>query len=409
MASKTAVTNDAQNRAKITLTVTPTTTGADWTVAVADNNTSYGGYAASAGSWSLTINGRSIFNIPGKSYDFGSGVIANPYFPTSRGPTAIALDPGTYSASATFSGDGSTVGTATATVSFTVTSSTPTTYAVTINPNNGSSTYNLGNYASGASVTAPAAPTRTGYSFDYWVRSDTSEIVYPGNSFTMPASATTLAASWTSSGGGTTYYSYSYNSNGGSITPNGSGSIQSGTVISLGDPGIKSGFSFGGWYTNSGLTVSAGGIGSSFAINSNVIFYAKWNSSSSGIPAWPSPLPTLAQFIAGQPYTDAITASNMGSGTYSIYSGSLPGGISINSATGALSGTVSTASDYSFTVSATNGSGTITQNYSGTISGILRVRQNEAWVKSIAKKREGEIWKPGTVRVWSNGTWLYGS
>jgi hypothetical protein len=96
-------------------------------------------------------------------------------------------------------------------------------------------------------------------------------------------------------------------------------------------------------------------------------------------------------------------------GVYSISAGSLPGGISINSSTGELTGTVTTGADYSFTVLATNNSGTASQAYSGSITGILRVRQAEGWVKAVAKKREGEIWKPGTVRVWSNGTWLYGS
>lgn len=412
MASKTGYTNDAQNRAKIILIVNPTSTGANWSVEVADNSSNYGGYAASAGSWSATIAGSSIFSESGKSYDFGSGVISNPYFPRTK-TGSVTLSPGTYSASATFSGDGSTVGTANASLTFTITA---TTYAVTIAPDNGSSSYQLGSYASGASVAAPAAPTKSGYTFNYWVRSDTGGTVSAGGSFTMPAAALTLTANWSAvtpppPGGGTTYYSYSYNSNGGSSTPSGSGSIASGTAITLGSPGTKTGYSFAGWYTDSGLTSYAGGIGASYAITSNLVFYAKWTTSTSTLPSWPVPLPTLSQFIAGQPYTDSITAANMSAynGVYSISAGSLPGGVSINSATGELSGTVSTATDYSFTVTATNDSGSITQNYSGNITGIMRVRQSEGWVKAIAKKREGQIWKPGTVRVWSNGTWLYGS
>ena len=402
-----AVTSDAQQRAKVTITVDPTSTGVNWAVSVQDNNLSYGGYAASAGSLVVKIDGSNVFSVSGKSYDFGSGVITSPYFPDIFSGSKT-LSAGSHTITATFSGDGTTVGTATASASFTVTAPPPTTYAVTVDPNNGSSTYSLGSFASGASVSVPAAPTKSGYSFDYWVRSDGGNIAASG-SFTMPAQTVTITAHWTlSGGGGPTYYSYSYNSNGGSSTPSGSGSILAGTAISLGDPGTKSGFSFAGWYIDSGLTSLAGGIGSSYAINSNITFYAKWNSSTSGVPSFPSPIPALSQFIAGQSYSDAITASNMSGGTYSISSGSLPGGISINSATGALSGTVTSASDYSFTVSARNDSGTATQNYSGTIRGIMRIRQNEAWVKAVAKKREGEIWKTGTVRVWANGTWLYG-
>jgi hypothetical protein len=395
-------TNDAQGRAKLTLTITPTSTGANWSASVSDGNANYGGYAQSAGSWNVKVNGVTVASASGQSYDFGSGVISNPYFPRSAS-NSVVLSPGSYTATATFSGDGTTVGTANVSVPFTV---VPSSYTISFNSNGGSSNPSPLSGSATSPITLPSPGVKSGYDFYGWEYPGGSYAGSTGSTF-YPSDTLTLIAAWTPTGGGTTY-SYSYNSNGGSLTPSGAGSIPSGTVINLGDPGTKSGFSFGGWYTNSGLTTYAGGIGSSYAINSNIVFYAKWNSSSSGLPTWPSPLPTLSQFIAGQPYSDAITASNMGGGTYSISAGSLPGGIVINSATGALSGTVSTASDYSFTVSAQNGSGIITQAYSGTIRGIMRVYQNSAWVKVVAKKREGEIWKPGTVRVWANGTWLYG-
>lgn len=407
MASQTAYTNDAQGRAKLTLTVTPTTTGASWAAAVSDGNSSYGGWAQSAGSWNVKINGVTVASASGKSYDFGSGVVSSPYFPISDNGSRT-LSPGTYTASATFSGDGTTVGTASVSFSFTVadTSPPPTTYTVYFNSNGGSNNpTSISNLSNGASPGLfPSPGTIAGYTFAGWNGAYSVGSSIP----VINGSDVTYTAQWTLTGGGSTYYSYGYNSNGGSSTPSGSGSILAGTAISLGDPGTKSGYTFGGWYTDSGLTSYAGGIGSSYAINSSITFYAKWNSATASTPSFPSPAPDLNQFIAGQPYSETITASNMVGGTYSISSGSLPGGISINSATGELSGAVTSASDYSFTVLARNDSGTATQNYSGTIRGIMRIRQNEAWVKAVAKKRDGEIWKPGTVRVWANGTWLYG-
>lgn len=310
--------------------------------------------------------------------------------------------------SATYIPENTSVGT-TITVTPSSTPPPPTSYTVTFDSQGGSA----GTFTrSGTSISLPSPGSRTNYSFDGWwtASSSGSQVSDP---YTPSNNTTILYAHWTyvDPGGSTTYYSYGYESNGGSSTPSGSGSIASGTAITLGSPGTKTGFTFAGWYIDSGLTSYAGGVGGSYAITANRTFYAKWSTSTSVIPSWPSPLPTLAQFIAGQAYTDTITASNMSAynGVYSISAGSLPGGISINSATGELSGTVSTASDYSFTVTARNDNGTATQNYSGTIRGIMRIRQNEAWVKAIAKKREGQIWKPGTVRVWSNGTWLYGS
>jgi uncharacterized repeat protein (TIGR02543 family) len=401
-------TNDAQGRARLILTATPSSTGVTWEVTVEDANTSYGGYSGSQGSWTVKVNGKTVLTASSKSYDFGSNVITNPYFP--RGPISgfESLAPGPYTATATFSGDGTTVGTANVSVSFTVVGSN----TVSFNSDGGSVSPSP---LSGASITLPSPGTKPNYSFSGWYTPSGSYVGTSGTSYTTTGTFT-LTAYWSyvpppPPSGGPTYYSYSYESNGGSSTPSGSGSIASGTAITLGSPGTKTGFTFAGWYLDSGLTSYAGNIGSSYAITADRVFYAKWSTSTSILPAWPNPVLALAPFIAGQPYSDTITVANMSAynGVYSISSGSLPGGISINSATGALTGTVTTGTDYSFTVLATNSSGTASQAYSGTITGILRIRQGEGWVKTVAKKREGEIWKPGTVRVWSNGTWLYGS
>lgn len=59
-----------------------------------------------------------------------------------------------------------------------------------------------------------------------------------------------------------------------------------------------------------------------------------------------------------QSYSDGVSATN--SPTYSIISGSLPPGISLNSSTGAITGTATTLGTYNFTVQASNGGGSIT-------------------------------------------------
>lgn len=60
----------------------------------------------------------------------------------------------------------------------------------------------------------------------------------------------------------------------------------------------------------------------------------------------------------GVAYSDGVEATDAES--YSISAGSLPDGISLNTATGAITGTPTTAGSYSFTVSATNVSGSAT-------------------------------------------------
>lgn len=77
----------------------------------------------------------------------------------------------------------------------------------------------------------------------------------------------------------------------------------------------------------------------------------------------------LANFTAGNSYSDSVTASNMNyGGLYSIASGSLPSGISLNTSTGAVTGTPTSAGQsYSFTIYATNSYGTASASFSGTV------------------------------------------
>lgn len=400
MPTQTDYTSDAQGRAKLTLTVNATTTGANWSASVSDGSTNYGGWANSAGSWNVTVGGQTVASASGRSYDFGSGVVSSPYFPRSASGS-VTLSPGTYTASATFSGDGTTVGTASVSFSFTV--AAPTTYAVTVDPNNGSLTYTLGSYASGVPVTAPSAPTRSGYTFDYWVIS-TGGTVSANGSFTMPAQAVTLTASWTASGGGPTTYSYSYNSDGGSNTPSG-GTVNAGDSINLGSPGTRSGYTFTGWYSSAtGVTYGAG---ASYTVNASTTFTAQWTLDGGGAtypPAWTDN--TIAAFIAGKTYSDTVTASNMNySGVYSVSSGSLPSGISLNTSTGALTGTVTSAIDYSFTITATNSYGSVQQAFTGSIAGGIRVYSDGQWVKKVVNVYDNGEWKPATVNMFSNNSW----
>jgi hypothetical protein len=61
-------------------------------------------------------------------------------------------------------------------------------------------------------------------------------------------------------------------------------------------------------------------------------------------------------------YSDGVSATN--SPTYSVVSGSLPPGISLNSSTGAITGTATSVGTYNFTVRATNESGFVSASLS---------------------------------------------
>ena len=71
-------------------------------------------------------------------------------------------------------------------------------------------------------------------------------------------------------------------------------------------------------------------------------------------PAFTSAAPT-ATAVVGTPYTSTVTASGTPSATYTVTSGALPTGLTLNPTTGAITGTPTTPGSYVFTVTASNG------------------------------------------------------
>lgn len=121
-------------------------------------------------------------------------------------------------------------------------------------------------------------------------------------------------------------------------------------------------------------------------------------------PSWSDN--SLGPFVAGQGYSDGVTATNMNySGSYSVSSGSLPSGLSLNTSTGAITGTVTSAADYSFTITATNSYASISQAFSGTIAGGIRIWNGTAWLKRPVQVWNGTAWVVKTLKVWSGSSW----
>ena len=77
------------------------------------------------------------------------------------------------------------------------------------------------------------------------------------------------------------------------------------------------------------------------------------------VPTWVTPSGLLPIFTVNSPYSTTIEATDPEGGqiTYSLYSGSLPAGISLNSNTGVLSGTPSVDEARSFVIRATDTGG----------------------------------------------------
>ena len=136
-------------------------------------------------------------------------------------------------------------------------------YTITYNSNGGSAVSNtVALYLS--SITAPAAPTKTGHSFDGWY-SDVA-LLTPYVFSTMPANDFTLYAKWTLNA-----YTITFEENGGSAVAD----ITQNYLTTVTQPAIptKEGFDFVSWYTNIELT-------SIYTFTTmpaeNITLYARW-------------------------------------------------------------------------------------------------------------------------------------
>lgn len=224
----------------------------------------------SANALTITYNSNGGTAVADGTVNTGANISAAPSAPTKTG----------YTLSGWSATDGGSV------ISFPYThgqTSNFTLYAIwsanalTVTYNsNGGSVVTSGSTTSGASIgSAPTAPTRSGYSFAGW--SDTNG----GSAITFPyahgqTANFTLYAIWT----GSTYtVTYVYNSaTSGNSTV--SDSFTSGlTAITLPTP-ARTGYTFLGWYSESGFTNLIGNGGASYSPSGATLtlsLYAKWN------------------------------------------------------------------------------------------------------------------------------------
>ena len=79
---------------------------------------------------------------------------------------------------------------------------------------------------------------------------------------------------------------------------------------------------------------------------------------------------TLGSVVAGTAFSLTLSASGSAPVTYALQSGSLPTGLSLNSSSGAISGTPSAVGSYTFTIRATNAAGFDDQAFTGSVTGV---------------------------------------
>jgi hypothetical protein len=72
--------------------------------------------------------------------------------------------------------------------------------------------------------------------------------------------------------------------------------------------------------------------------------------------------------VQGAAFSHTVTVSGSQPITFSVSSGSLPTGLSLNSTTGVISGTPTTAGSFTFTIQATNSAGSDSASYAVTVA-----------------------------------------
>jgi hypothetical protein len=107
----------------------------------------------------------------------------------------------------------------------------------------------------------------------------------------------------------------------------------------------------------------------------------------------------------GTAYSDGVNATNAAS--YSVFSGALPGGLTLNTSTGAVTGTPTEPGVFNFVLRATGSfEGTIdTATQTITVLGGGKVWNGTAFVSGTTRVWNGTAFVSSTTKVWNGSSW----
>jgi hypothetical protein len=104
-------------------------------------------------------------------------------------------------------------------------------------------------------------------------------------------------------------------------------------------------------------------------------------------------------------FSGSIEASDATS--YSVFSGDLPTGVTLNTSTGEVSGTPTTPGEFSFVLRATNISGSVdTTTLTISVPTISRVWDGTSFVPTVTTVWDGTSFVPATTKVWNGSSWV---
>jgi uncharacterized repeat protein (TIGR02543 family) len=275
----------------------------------------------------------------------------------------------------------------------------PNTLTVTYNSNSGSSVTS-GSVLTGGSLSAPMAPTRTGYDFAGWSATDGGTILtFP---YSPPNTGNfTLYARWTAK-----TLAVAYDTQGGGSVTSGSTSTGGGISVSPGSP-TRTGYSFNGWFAG-----ATGGSALTFPYahgqTADFTLYAQWSAVTYTI-TYAKNGATGDLATASESYTTGGTAITLpGRGTL-VKAGHTFAGWSVGGNTPVLSGGFTTTSNvtlsavwtlipYTITYNANSGDSTPTQ-------ASLTIGQTFTLANAITRAPSGPV--SYQFAGWDNGTTIF--
>ncbi len=144
------------------------------------------------------------------------------------------------------------------------------TYTVSFSSDGGTAVSSTTGVRYGATISAPVAPTKTGYTFAGWYKESGLTNVWTFASDTV-TTATTLYAKWTAN-----TYTVTFNAQTGTAASPASKSVTYASTYGALATTTRIGYTFSGWYTGVGGTGTNITSSSAVAITTDQTLYAKW-------------------------------------------------------------------------------------------------------------------------------------
>lgn len=126
--------------------------------------------------------------------------------------------------------------------------------------------------------------------------------------------------------------------------------------------------------------------------------------------AWSDQILSSSVATQDESYADGVFVQSGPTVTYSIFSGSLPPGLTLNSSTGAIDGTPTTPGTYNFIIRATNASNEVLNTGTLTITvesagGYVQVKTASGWQNAVVYVKTAGGWVEGEVNAKSPTGW----